>query len=222
MDDFADISRRLESLIRLGTIAQVDHAKARVRVQSGQLTSDWRPWVALRAGNTSDWDPPTIGEQCLLISPSGDPATGVVLVGLFSDTHPALSSSPDEYLRVYPDGARITYNHATGALSATGIKTAVVEASEKCTVDCPESEFTGNVTITGNLTVKGTATIMQLLTYLAGMAGKGGGSGGGTTITGPINHHGDFTNTGSVSSNGIVLDTHTHSGDSGGTTGVPQ
>lgn len=221
MDDFADISRRLENLLRLGTVAQVQMAPPRVRVQSGGLTTTWLPWITLRAGTTREWNPPTVGEQCMLFSPSGEPAAGVVLVGLFSDANPAPSSSPEEFLIVFPDGARIYYNHVAGALEATGIKTALVQASDKCTVDCPESEFTGNVTIDGNLLVKGQATIMQLLTYLSGMAGTGGGAGGGTTITGPINHQGVFTNTGSLSSNGKVLDTHKHPGDSGGTTGVP-
>lgn len=228
MDDFADLNRRLESLIRLGTIAQVDHAKARVRVQSGKLNTKWLPWLTLRAGTTREWDPPTIGEQCLLISPSGDPATGVALLGLFSDANPAPSSSPDEHLRDYPDGARIHYNHATGALEATGIKTALVQASDHVTVDCPNTTCTGDVLIMGNLTVNGDtviggmATIMKLLSYLSGMSGKPGTGGGKTVIEGEIEHQGDFTNTGRVSSNGIVLDTHTHPGDSGGTTGAPQ
>lgn len=216
MDDIADLIRRLESLIRYGTIAEVQMAPPRVRVKSGGLTTIWRPWISLRAGDTTEWDPPTVGEQCVFFSPSGEPTTGFALVGLFSDARPAPSSSPDEHVRAYPDGARITYNHATGALSATGIKTALVQAAEKCTVDCPESEFTGNVL------VKGTLTVEKLLTYMSGMAGQGGSSGGSTTITGPINHQGEFSNQGRVSSNGIVLDSHRHPGDSGGTTGAPQ
>lgn len=222
MDDIADLIRRLENMIRYGTISEVQMAPPRVRVQSGGLTSTWRPWFALRAGESIEWDPPTIGEQCVLFSPSGEPATGVVLVGLFSDDHPAPSSSPDEHVRAYPDGARITYNHATGALSATGIKTALIEASDKCTVDCPLTEFTGDVHILGKLTVDGEALIKALLTYMAGMAGQGGAGGGKTVIRGAIEHEGDFTNTGSLSSNGIVLDTHTHADPQGGTVGGPQ
>lgn len=208
MDDIADLIRRLESLIRYGTIAEVQMVPPRVRVKSGGLTTIWRPWISLRAGDTTEWDPPTVGEQCVFFSPSGEPTTGFALVGLFSDAHPAPSSSPDERVRDYPDGARITYNHATGALSATGIKTALVQAAEKCTVDCPESEFTGNVLVRGTLT------------YLGGLNNAGTGS--GATISGPIDHDGDLTNTGSISSNGVVLDSHRHPGDSGGTTGAPQ
>lgn len=215
MDDFADLSRRLESLIRYGAIADVQMVPPRVRVLTGRLTSAWRPWLSLRAGETRDWDPPTIGEQCLLLSPSGDPATGVALVGLFSDDHPAPSSSPDEHVRAFPDGARITYNHVTGALSATGIRSALVQASDKCTIDCPESEFTGNVHIKGGLTVDGAALVKGLLTYMAGMAGTGGGA--GTSISGSIEHSG-----GNLSSNGVTLHTHTHPDAHGGDTGAPK
>ncbi|WMR36092.1 phage baseplate assembly protein V, partial [Metapseudomonas otitidis] len=45
MNDFATLARLLENLIRLGTIAEVDHAAARVRVQSGQLLTGWLPWL---------------------------------------------------------------------------------------------------------------------------------------------------------------------------------
>ncbi|WP_337881767.1 phage baseplate assembly protein V [Chromobacterium haemolyticum] len=222
MDDFADLSRRLESLIRYGAIADVQMVPPRVRVLTGRLTSAWRPWLSLRAGETRDWDPPTIGEQCLLLSPSGDPATGVALVGLFSDDHPAPSSSPDEHVRAFPDGARITYNHVTGALSATGIKTALVQAAQQVTVDCPSTIATGDVLIMGNLTVNGDtmlagmATVMKLLSYLAGMSGKGG-SGGSTSIQGNFKQSG-----GVLSSNGVVLDRHVHDDPHGGTTGEPK
>ena len=62
-----------------------------------------------------------------------------------------------------------------------------------------------------------------LLTYTAGMSGSGGdGDGGGTTIKGAITHEGTLTNTGKIESNGVVLDTHIHTGDSGGKTGKPE
>ncbi|MBX9298771.1 phage baseplate assembly protein V [Chromobacterium vaccinii] len=219
----ADHSRRLESLIRFGTIAEVDHAARRVRVQSGGLTSNWLPWGARRAGQTRDWDPPTEGEQVVLLCPSGDPAGGVVLLALYSDAFDAPSSSPDEHLRVYPDGARILYNHATSALTVSGIKTATVQAAERVTLDAPETLITGNVTINGRMTVlgdvlaKAKATVSGLLSYLAGMSGQGGAGGASTTITGNINH-----SAGTLSSNGVSLHGHSHPDSHGGDTGTPK
>lgn len=198
----AELPRRIESLIRLGVIVAVDHAAARCRVQSGELTTDWLPWFAARAGTTRVWDPPTFDEQCVVFCPSGDPAAGFVLLGVFSDSNPAPSSSADEYLTVFPDGATVRYNHASGAMAIDGIKTMTISASESITLDAPQTTSTGKHTIKG------------LLSYLAGLAGIGGGA--GTSITGPITHSG-----GDLSSNGIVLHTHRHP-ETQGITGGPQ
>jgi phage baseplate assembly protein V len=206
----ADLERRLDNLIRLGTVAEVDHAHALCRVQTGGILTAWLPWVPLRAGNTRTWCPPTVGEQVIVLSPSGEPGAGVVLPAVYTGAHDQPSNSPDDHVTLYPDGARIAYNHATHALTVTGIDTATVQASTHVTVDCPES------TITGNVLIKGTLTVQDLLTYQNGLRGSGG-SGNGNTITGPITHQG-----GNLSSNDIVLHTHTHPGDSGGTTGGPQ
>ena len=43
-----EVSRRLENLVRRGTIAAIDHQAARVRVSTGPNTTDWLPWLALR------------------------------------------------------------------------------------------------------------------------------------------------------------------------------
>ncbi len=223
MDDIADLIRRIESLIRYGTIAEVDHDARRVRVKSGELTSNWLPWGAGRAGETLEWNPPTVGEQVVLLCPSGDPAGGFALLAIYSDAFDAPSSSPDEHLRVYPDGARILYNHATGALSVTGVQTALVQAAQRVTVDCPESLFTGNVTISGRLIVlgdvlaKAAAIVSGLFSYLAGMAGSGGAGGAATTISGTITHSG-----GALSSNGVTLHSHTHPDPHGGNVGTPK
>lgn len=76
MNDFAASARMLENLIRFGTIAEVQMVPPRVRVKTGDLLTGWLPWLALRAGADVDWDPPTVNEQVLLLSPSGQLANG--------------------------------------------------------------------------------------------------------------------------------------------------
>ena len=183
-DHYVDLGRRIANLIRFGTIAEVDTAGARVRVTTGGILTQWIPWMAARAGSTAEWNPPTVGEQVLLLSPSGEPAAGVALVGLYTEARPAPSSSPDEHVTAYPDGAVIKYNHAASVLEVTGIKTASVEASESAdvtgvknasveasqstTVTSPYVNIiapasvgvvTPSVTISGNLTVAGAIAI---------------------------------------------------------------
>ncbi|TDL95680.1 phage baseplate assembly protein V [Stutzerimonas stutzeri ATCC 17588 = LMG 11199] len=144
--NITDLLRRLENLIRLGTIAAVDHAAARCTVSTGGLSVPNLPWLALRAGSSSDWDPPTVGEQCILVAPSGEPALGVALVGLYSQQRPAPSNSATVRRRKYPDGAVIDYDHASHTLSAT------LPAGGKVQLTAPGGVFIlGDVDITGTL-----------------------------------------------------------------------
>ena len=111
----ADINRRLESIVRFGRIVAVDCAAGRCRVQSGGLVSAWLPWLERREGTTTDWDPPTVGEGCILLSPSGETAGGIVLVGVASNAHLPPSHDENKHLRRYPDGALEEYDHQAHA-----------------------------------------------------------------------------------------------------------
>lgn len=64
--DTNELQRLILNLVRKGTIAEVDHASAKCRVATGDLTTNWISWMALAAGQTRDWNPPTVGEQVLL------------------------------------------------------------------------------------------------------------------------------------------------------------
>lgn len=148
----ADLARRLENLIRIGTIAHVDVADAaapRVRVQDGDLLTGWLPFGALRAGTARVWSAPTVGEQVLLLSPSGELASAVVFGSLFCSATPAPSTNPHEHIIDFADGTRISHNDATGAMVFTGMKTLLLKASGSVTVDTPATNLNGTVTHTG-------------------------------------------------------------------------
>ncbi|MGY2231590.1 phage baseplate assembly protein V [Pseudomonas tolaasii] len=118
MNDFAAFSRLLENLIRFGVIAAVQMEPPRVQVKTGSLTTAWLPWLTLRAGSDREWDPPTIGEQVILFSPSGQLANGVVVTGVFSDHIPANGNRTGLHRRTYADGAVIEYDSVAHHLSA--------------------------------------------------------------------------------------------------------
>lgn len=146
----SDILRRLANLIRLGTIAAVDHEAERCTVKTGGLTVPGRPWLALRAGASSDWDPPTVGEQCILLSPSGETAQGIALIGLYSRQRPAPSNSANLRRRTYPDGAVIDYDHASHTLTAT------LPDGGKAKLVAP-----GGVSILGDVDITGLVTVSE-------------------------------------------------------------
>ncbi|MGV0998283.1 MAG: phage baseplate assembly protein V [Fluviibacter sp.] len=201
--DIADILRRIENLIRLGTVAEVDLSStpAKCRVKSGNITTDFLPFVTDRAGTTSTWDPLTVGEQVMIFSPSGETGAGIVMSAIHQASIPAPSNSADEYVRTFPDGATIKYNHAAGHLDVIGIKTATIQAETSVLVDTPDATFTGNVQINGN------ATVDQKLTYKGGMQGSTG-SGASASISGNV----DFSG-GSLTHNGKNIGwKHNHAG----------
>ena len=146
-----DLLRRLENLLRPGTVQAVDHTAARVRIASGDLLTDWLPWVERRAGTSSTWSPPTVGEQCLLLCPGGEMAAGLVLVGLYSDSHPAPVDDPDLHRTVYADGAVIEYDQAAHTLRATlpAGATVNITAPGGITLDTPTVTVTGDVVASG-------------------------------------------------------------------------
>ncbi len=111
----AEQIRRLDNIIRLGTIAEVDLTTATARVNSGGITTDFLPWLTFRAGTSQTWSAPTVGEQCVVLSVSGEFTTGVILFGIYTQNAP--SQSADEHLFRFSDGAEISYNTASGQLT---------------------------------------------------------------------------------------------------------
>lgn len=108
----AELERRLANLARIGTIAEADHAAARVRVAIGEILTGWLPWLAHRAGGDRAWWAPEVGEQVLVVSPGGDLAQGIVCPSLYSATSPAPADSPDIRREVYGDGLVIEHDRA--------------------------------------------------------------------------------------------------------------
>ena len=145
--------------------------------------------------------------QVLLLAIGGELDTAFVLPGIFSDDNPARSASADAWQVVFPDGAVIEYEPETSALTVSGIKTADVTASGSITATVPLVLVKASTSIT--LDTPEVICTNKLTTATLEVQ-KGG------TMKGNIEHTG-----GSLSSNGKVLHTHKHPGDSGGQTGAP-
>ena len=195
----AELTRRIDNLLRLGTVAEVKGDLCRVK--SGELLTQFRPFFTRRAGTAKTSWRPTVGEQVMLLSLSGDLTSAYILPALYSDENPEPDDSANRDRTVYPDGAVIEYDPDTSALIVKGIKTATVQASELVTIDCPNSVFTGNLQVKKKLTVDQ-----------------------GAKVSGAIEHHGKMTNSGGISIDGINFGTHKHRDVQGGTgtSGGPQ
>lgn len=195
----AELTRRIDNLLRIGTVAEVKGDSCRVK--TGELLTQFRPFFTRRAGTAKTSWRPTVGEQVMLLSLSGDLTNAYILPALYSDENSEPDDNNNRERTVYPDGAVIEYDPDTSALKVSGIKTATVQASELVTIDCPNSVFTGNLQVKKKLTVDH-----------------------GAKVTGAIEHNGKMTNSGGVSIDGINFGTHKHRDVQGGTgtSGGPQ
>lgn len=204
----ADNNRRLENLIRLGRIASVTPSEPfhTVTVNLGDIVTDELRLLNLRSGKDKTNDLPSIGEECVVISPCGDLAQAIVIGYLNNNDNPTPSQDPNIKLRIFEDGAVISYdteNHSLQALLPEG-GTATMTAPGGVTVN-------GKTTINGDLQINGNTS----------MTGNNA-VGGGQSVQGSSYSKGSISCDGDVTAGGISLKNHKHPGDSGGMTGVPQ
>ncbi|MGG7447744.1 phage baseplate assembly protein V [Kosakonia oryzendophytica] len=202
-----EMARTLRNMIRTGIIVETDLNTGRCRVQTGGLVTQWLQWLTHRAGQSRTWWAPSVGEQVLVLAVGGELDTAFVLPGIYSDDRPAPSASADAWHVAFPDGAVLEYEPHTSALKVSGIKTADISASQSITASVPEVLVKASTRVT--LDTPEVVCTNKLITGTLEV--KSGG-----TMRGNIEHSG-----GSLSSNGKVLHTHQHPGDSGGTTGAP-
>ena len=205
----ADANRRLENIVRFGTIKTINPSKPipRVIVNLGDIETPEIRCLNIRSGDDATWDMPSINEECVVISPCGDIGpTSFVLYGFYNDDHPAPSDDLNKKIRMFADGCVIAYDvsshHLSAVLPSGG--TAVLTADGGVTVN-------GDTTINGNLQVNGSTAMTGNNTV-----------GGSQLVQGSSHSSGTFSSDGDVTASGISLTGHTHPGDSGGTTGEPQ
>ena len=188
MNDFAAFARMLENLIRLGVIADVQMKPPRVKVKTGELTTAWLPWLALRAGSDREWDPPTVNEQVILLSPSGQLANGFVITGLPSDHIPANGDRPGLHRRTYADGTVIEYDSVAHHLNATLAEGGTTNLISKGGINIVgpithQGDYTqtGNQNITGRVDVSEdvVAAGVSLVEHPHGGVKQGGDQSGG-------------------------------------------
>nr|DAR60815.1 MAG TPA: baseplate assembly protein V [Caudoviricetes sp.] len=145
--------RRLDNVLRFGRILEVDYQNTTARVQSGNIQTDFLPWITPRAGDVRIWSPPKVGEQVLVLAVSGEFNTGVILPSLFASNAP--NDSPDEFSIHFPDDVVLKYNFASGHFSLTGFKTSDIQASGEINITCPTMNINGNLNIKGSVTSTG-------------------------------------------------------------------
>lgn len=144
MNPIAELRRRLDNLIRPGTIYAVDAERGMVRVKSGELLTDWLRYFVDRAGTVRRHSSPTLNEQCVVFSPSGEMGAGFVLVGLNSDEFAGPSQNPDLDSTTYADSTWFGYDQGSKQMTVS------MTPGGKMLLQIPAGiEIQGNVNIAG-------------------------------------------------------------------------
>ncbi|MGA4742588.1 phage baseplate assembly protein V [Acinetobacter junii] len=217
----ADIYRRVENLIRAGRIKTVTPSKPfhTVTVNLGDIVTKQLRLLNLRAGKDATHDLPSINEECIVFSPCGVLELGIVVVGLNNEDFPTPSQDPDIKLRLFEDGAVISYdtkNHSLQAILPAGA-TAVLTAPGGLTVNA-------DTTINGKLFVNGDQTNVGNVQIDGSTAMTGNNTvGGSQLVQGSSHSSGDFSTEADVKAGDISLKSHKTSGvkSGGDTSGVP-
>ncbi|MCP3967436.1 MAG: phage baseplate assembly protein V [Lentisphaerae bacterium] len=115
-----------------------------MRVQVGELLTDWLDFISFSAALVTFWRPPEFGEQVLVISPGGDLAQDIVIPAIYQNTFPATASTPTVTKLTFADGAKLEYDSAAHHLQA------ILPGGGKITLFSD-----GGITITGDINVTG-------------------------------------------------------------------
>lgn len=200
----ADMQRRLANVVRVGVVASVDLPNARCRVTIGDLQTAPLPFITCKAGEDRTWHPPEVGEQVIVLAPSGELSAGFVLGGVYTTAYPAPSTSPEVAKMLFKDGSSATYDRALHSL----------------TLDLPTSGSSLSVTVNGNVSVSATG---NALVEADGNATVSAGSvarieaGSQIQMVAPaVSITSTVTVSGDVTAGGISLQTHKHGGVQGG------
>lgn len=130
----SELTRRLANLVRVGTVAELDAAQARVRVSVGEATTAWLPWLTARAGADATWWAPSVGEQVLLVAPSGDLAQAFALPALYGPAAGPPASGEAVHRVQYADGSFTEHNPDTGVTKIHVEGDAVLDVTGQVTV----------------------------------------------------------------------------------------
>jgi len=106
-----ETDQRVARILIPGKVKVVDPEKYRLRLvlatdaESGaEVLSPWVKWQSGSAGKVRDWSPPEVGEEMLLLSPSGVIGSGSrAMFGTFDDEHAPPTNKGDE--RVWAFGS---------------------------------------------------------------------------------------------------------------------
>ena len=159
----AEDQRRLHNIATIGTVTHIDAELALMRLTIGDNVTDWVNIPTIAAGQVRVWRCPSVGEQYLLVSPSGELANAIPVMSLYSDHHPSPSTDPNEIRIRYNDSDFCSIDVVKSQLTMH-INQITNQAATRIVLDTPNTTLTGDLQVNGNINCSNTITASSEVT----------------------------------------------------------
>lgn len=195
--------------LKYGIVDKIDPKTCRVIVRLPDYDNLRTAWLPVMQGKTlrdKHYHLPDVGEHVAVLLDLRC-EDGMVIGAIYSTADPTPVASVDKHHIRFDDGGFLEYDRSSGRLkgNVVGDVELTVGGSVDVTAGGPVTVTAPSIILNGAVTVNGPLT-------------QGGGSGGGNA-----QFNADvLVPNGDVTVGSIDFGTHTHPGDSGGTTGGPQ
>lgn len=206
-----DLSRRMSNLIGLGTIAEVDHSSARVRVDLNGRKTAWLPVPAEIGENFRRWRPLRIGTQVLVACPAGDPANAIIVQIIYSAALPPPANRGDVDVILFDDGTTLQYDSGAQVLTVISAGALAVQTASDATVTVGGS---ASVDVSGPISVQSASavTITAPTVAITGASGSASVASlrGNFALIGNLDVDGSISASGSITDAGGNTNNHSH------------
>jgi phage baseplate assembly protein V len=171
--------------MRVGRVHSVDYEAARLRVsfgKDGSNVSGWVPWMTSRAGATREWNPPAVGEQVVLMAPSGQDNSGFALPGgIYQTDAPANGNESGKVVLDLPESGAWIIRIGDVVIEAEDGSAKITVGGKSIEVTPSKILITGDVEVTGKITSTGLITggSVVLQTHVHSGVQSGGSNTGG-------------------------------------------
>lgn len=178
--ELTDLQQRLANLMRVGRVHSVDLEAAKLRVAFGKdnaNVSGWVPWMTSRAGATREWNPPAVGEQVVLMNPSGEGNAGFAMPGgIYRTDAPANGSDAGHIELDLPESGAWIIRIGDVVIQAVNGSAKITVGGKSIEVTPSKVLIVGDVEVTGKINTTGDviAGSISLQTHVHGGVQSGG------------------------------------------------
>lgn len=155
----AQHDRMLSDQVIKGYVVAVDLVAGKLRMSDGSdWVSAWVKWHSLAAGKARHWRSPSLGEQGALISPSGDPAQGTFVPGLYGNAGPQPDNRDHVEVWRFDDGGSLVYDWEANSYTIklpSGTVNIEVGSSKAVITDAAINAESAAITLQGSVEIVG-------------------------------------------------------------------